>query len=265
MPRTTNGVRPTRRCLADLKLDLPDLGMPLDEVDDPVVIAAQLLPAQRDAGGAERVVSLSDRVWFKVKTGDRRAIATRLRDVDRPVDLPPQVGTWWIGAAGHRQDDSPQRDFYASIAREATTGKTVTTDHLLPSGWDFQRLLAENAVAWRRQMRHLVVRLIATSLTTGSVAVAQLRAHRIKALVRADDGHEAYLAISAEGIPDSQVFALLLDCVPGIAPDDWQPEPSDVPGIQPSPGQIVWSTILPPEAADAILDIHTDKRGGSSL
>ncbi len=73
-------VRPTRRCLADLAVDLPDLGVPLDEIEDPVIVSAQALPEQRDAGGAERVVSLTDRVWFKVKTSDRRAVVTELRE-----------------------------------------------------------------------------------------------------------------------------------------------------------------------------------------
>lgn len=254
MSRISAGVRPTKRCLADLDVKLPDLGTPLDEIDDSVVVAGQAVPQQRDAGGAERIVSLSGRVWFKVKTGDRRAVVTQLRQDERRKDLPPETGTWWIGAAGHRQNDSPQRDFYASIKREVTTGKTISTKHLLPIEWDWSRLDAEDAVAWRRQMKRLVVQLIAMSLTSGAVAVAEFKAHRIKALVRASDGHEAYLAIIAEGIPDPEVFALLLDCVPGIAPDDWQPEPSTVAGLTPASGEIIWSTLLPPEVADAILE-----------
>lgn len=43
--------------------------------------------------------------------------------------------------------------------------------------------------------------------------------------MRVVDGYEAYLAIIA-GVPDPEMFALLLDPVPGIATDDWQPEPS---------------------------------------
>jgi hypothetical protein len=256
MPRTSPRVRPTRRCLADLSLKAPDLGAPLDEIEDPVVIVAQAVPELRDAGGAQRVLSLTDRVWFKVKTGDRRAITTVLREDECPVPLPADAGHWWIGAAGHRQDDSPQRDFYASIARESTTGRTVSTEHLLPVEWDWKRLMAENAVAWRRQMRRLVLRLVAMTLATGDLAVAEFKSHRIKALVRADDGHEAYLAIIAEGIPDPEVFALLLDCVPGVAPEDWQPEPSEIADLEPAPGEIVWSTILPPEAAQEVLAVQ---------
>ncbi|RHW25743.1 hypothetical protein D0Z08_18410 [Nocardioides immobilis] len=52
------------------------------------------------------------------------------------------------------------------------------------------------------------------------MAVVEFRSHRIMALVRASNGHEAYLAIVAEGIPDPQVIALLLDCVRLGAGDD---------------------------------------------
>ncbi|MBP2323265.1 hypothetical protein JOF56_003650 [Kibdelosporangium banguiense] len=258
MTQVPVGVRPTKRCLADLGLSLPDLGQPLEEMENSVVAAAQAVPVQRDAGGARRILSLSDRVWFKVKTGDQRAVVTQMNGDDVPDGVPWGAGTWWIGAAGHRQADSPQRDFYESIRRECTVGKTVSTARLLPDDWDWKRFTAEQAVAWRREMKRIVTRLIAMSLTTGSLAVAEFRHHRIKALVRVDDGHEAYLAIIAEGIPDPAIFALLLDCVPGIAPDEWQPEPSQLAAMDPSPGEIIWSTLFPSEVASAILELDVD-------
>lgn len=78
------GVCPTKRCLGDLGVDLPDLGVRLEEIDHPVIASAQAVPEQRDAGGAERVVALTDRVWFKVKTSDHRAAVTELRGADLP-------------------------------------------------------------------------------------------------------------------------------------------------------------------------------------
>lgn len=109
--------------------------------------------------------------------------------------------------------------------------------------------------SWRHEMKDIVIRIIAMSLTSGKLAVAEFQQHRIKALVRADNGHEAYLAIIAEGIPNQEVFALLLDCVPGIAPEDWQPEPSALAELEPSQGEIIWSTLFPSEVADAILGL----------
>lgn len=101
----------------------------------------------------------------------------------------------------------------------------------------------------------MVIGLIASSLKTGHLAVAEFRKHRLKALVRAENGHEAYLAIIAEGVPDPDVFALLLDCVPGIAPADWQPEPSALAEMTPEAGEIIWSTLFPSDVASAILEL----------
>lgn len=258
MAQVSHQVRPTKRCLTDLDLPLPDLRQPLDEIDHPVVTAAQAIPEQRDAGGAERVLSLSDRIWYKVKTRDQRAVVIELRANEVSDEVPPGKGEWWIGAAGHRQADTPQRDFYEVIKRECTVGKTISSAHLLPTEWDWRRLNAEQSFVWQREMQRLVVRLIAMALTTGRLAVAEFRHHRIKALVRADNGHEAYLAIIADGIPDREIFATLLDCVPGISTDDWQPEPSPIADMKPSPGEIIWSTLFPSEVASAILELDAD-------
>jgi hypothetical protein len=62
----------------------------------------------------------------------------------------------------------------------------------------------------------------------------------------------------AEGVPDPQMFALLLDCVPGIAPDDWQPEPSPLAEMNPGSGEIIWSTLFPSEVANEILELDVD-------
>ena len=97
------GVRPTNRCLGDVGVGVPDLGVRLEEIDQPVIVSAQAVPEQRDAGGAERVVALTDRVWFKVKTSDHRAAATELHGTDLPEWVRPSRGGWWIGAAGRRR------------------------------------------------------------------------------------------------------------------------------------------------------------------
>ncbi len=72
--------------------------------------------------------------------------------------------------------------------------------------------------------------------------------------IRASEGAEAYLAICSEGIWDADLIALILSCVPGIAADDWQPEPGGVWGIEPQMGQIIWSTIVPPDIQAILLE-----------
>jgi hypothetical protein len=54
------------------------------------------------------------------------------------------------------------------------------------------------------------------------------------------------------------MFALLLDCVPGVGPEDWQPEPSPLAAMYPGSGEIIWSTLFPSEVAKAILDLDAD-------
>ncbi len=197
-------------------------------------------------------------MWLKVKTSAHRAAATALRAGEVPDSIPMSKGAWWIGAAGRRQNDSPQHDFYALLKRECTSGKTVSTERLPPRDWDWKRFSAEQAVAWRREMKRMVIGLITTSLKSGHLAVAEFRSHRVMALVRAADGHEAYLAITAEGIPDPQVIALLLDCVPGVDRDDWQPEPSTVAGMNPGSGKVIWSTMFPSDIASLILELDDE-------
>jgi hypothetical protein len=250
-------VRPTRRALSDIGVDVPDVGTPLHELSHPVVRASQQVPALHDCGGAERVVKLTDRVWFKCKTGRHRAVVTRLSEDDIGPELEPAwpEGRWWIGGCGIRRDDS-YGDFYKAIEREASAGaKTISTDHLLPERWDVQRLVAEQGMAWLRHVQEMVVDIIATSLRSGRVVEAEYRQHRIKALVRAKDGNEAYLVIAAEGVPDPTVFALILGSVPGVSEKDWQPEPSDIADLTPGPGEVIWSTIFPPSVAATVLEM----------
>ena len=68
------------------------------------------------------------------------------------------------------------------------------------------------------------------------------------------DGAESYLAITAEGHYDPKFVAVLLAAIPGVPPSDWIAEPGPVLGITPASGQVVFSTMLPPEALAALLD-----------
>jgi hypothetical protein len=201
MAPSSPSVRPTLRWMTDLGAPLPDIAKRLDEIDEPVMAVAQSIPERRDAGGAERVLALSDRVWSKVKAGDRRGTVTELREDDLPDWVSPLRGAWWIGAAGRRQGDSPQRDFYAVLERGCTTGRTVSSVHLLPGDKDWKRFALEQAYAWRIEMRRVVVRLIADSMNFGRPRTAEFRKHRITALVRADNRTRATSRSSPMGPP----------------------------------------------------------------
>jgi hypothetical protein len=230
------------------------LRVPLHEVENALIADAQVIPERHDAGGLERIVSLKDRVWFKSRVSRWRAASTKLALSEIEEDLRPgRQGHWWVGAAGWRESGSGD-DFYEALKAEAG----ADSDGLLPNEWDWKRLTGELGVAWERTLTRTVLELVATSLRTGHVVEAEARHHRISALVRAENGADAYLAIGAEGIPDPRVIALILDAVPGVPRGDWQAEPGHVSGIKPKTGQIVFSTMFAPEACAEVLAISDE-------
>jgi len=111
-PRTR--VRPTIRFLRDLSLSFPRLNEPLWRISHPLVAHVQQTPDEVRAGGAEPIRSLNDRLWWKCKTSDLRAIVTKLTLAElADLDM-PESAAWWGGAAGIRRDDSAS-DFYRQL------------------------------------------------------------------------------------------------------------------------------------------------------
>jgi hypothetical protein len=167
--------------------------------------------------------------------------------------------------AGVRQADSKESDFYAQVAAEAVRqGKgsgTVSTAHLLPKQADVERYLAETATRAVQVLRQMVVKVIA--LSQGRQALPgrdpgpprHRRRPRLQR-VRGIPGHHGGRN------PGPRVIAVILDAVPGIAQQDWLPEPGGAAGITPSPGQITWSAIIPPDTQARILaDADADAVG----
>ena len=218
----------------------------------------QKTPDEVRANGAEPIRSLSDRLWWKCKTSDLRAIVTKLTPAELADLGVPELAAWWGGAAGVRRDDSAS-DFYRQLQAEARrygrgTGKP-STGHLLPQQVDADRLEAETAALAVEATRTIVLGLIARSLMDGKAYAAILSGHIITALVRAEKGGEAYLAIAAEGFVQPRMIALILSAVPGISESDWQAEPGGVSDIKPKEGQIIWSTMIPPYIQARILEV----------
>ena len=209
-------VRPTIRFLCDLGLSFPRLNEPLWRISHPLVAHMQQTPDEVRASGAEPIRSLSDRLWWKC-------------------------------------------DFYRQLQAEALrhgrgTGKP-STSHLLPQQVDADRLTAETAALAVEATRTMILGLVARSLIDGKAYAAFLSGHIITALVRAKDGGEAYLAIAAEGFIQPRMIALILSAVPGIGESDWQAEPGGVSDIEPKEGQIIWSTMIPPDIQARILEL----------
>lgn len=259
-------VRPTKRCLHDLGLPFPDIAEPLAGIDHQLVAAAQRIPDQQAAGGAERVRSLTDRVWLKCKVGTYRGVVTELASTECAERGLSAQHAWWIGAAGERQADSPAHDFYHQIEAEAkrrgTGSGQPSTEHLLPQSIDLQRLEAELAALVVIGLRKVVLNAVARSLSDGRIYSVELSGHTVIAVVvRSPDGAPAYLAVSAEGYVRKDVLAIILSAVPGLEASDWQPEPGGAAGITPNEDQIIWSAIIPPEVQAHILSLYDAQNG----
>ena len=137
--RPTVTVRPTLRCLRDLGIKVPFIEEPLSELDHPVIRSAQQVPERVAAYAAERIFSLTDRVWFKDRAGQWRSAVTQLLSSDAyPEDAPD---SWWIGAASLRRDGSSTEpyDSWLRWAQSQGSKQHPVTDEWLPTPDDWAR------------------------------------------------------------------------------------------------------------------------------
>lgn len=268
----TNPVRPTRECLSQLGVTvgagIPGVETPLSTIDHVIVKRAQKLPAELAANGAERVLCLHDRLWFKVRHSERwRGAGTRLDDNElrqRTKTLDPP-GRWWLGAAGRRESGSPD-DFYDGLERAAKAegkgapkGKPNQTSRwLMPGDWDWRRMQLEALAAYEGIATRTVRHLIAESVRSGQTLSAQFEDYMLQATVRADGQEGAFLAITAEGIYNPAEIVALLNAVPGVPASDWLIEPDGAAGIEPRSGQIIWSTLLTPQQTAELLALDDE-------
>jgi hypothetical protein len=145
---------------------VPDLGQLLHEIEHPLIMRGQQIPERVRVGSAERIRSISDRVWFKVKTNEWRGAAGELDRVAQNIEQ-----TWWIATAGRRAGDSPQRDFYDRLKAETHRAGRNSCDSaaLLPREWDRKRLEAEAATKAARLFRRLTRSAACESLANGDI------------------------------------------------------------------------------------------------
>ncbi|MGA5757781.1 hypothetical protein [Nonomuraea bangladeshensis] len=250
-------VRPTLRCLRDdLRLPVPSAQTTLDQIDHPLLQKANEQFAAPDIPH-ERIRAIEDVVLFKVKSGRwRGAVLT---------DQPDSEVRDWLVAAGIREDGSND-DFYTSLHREARTArqrynaehdKPLTTDtyvgHLLPDQDDHDRYLLEAGTRLALRLNTELRALIRGSLHDGHEHAADFPAFRLGVIVRADDGHETYVAIRITGSVPTNLTAMILSRVPGCAFDAWFPEYT-LPERDLLPAEQVWSNLMDPKAASQLLD-----------
>jgi hypothetical protein len=232
---------------------VPPQTIPLDEVDHPVLRKANGQFVDENATH-ERITEIDDQVLFKVKVQRWRGA----------VWTEPKLA--WLVAAGLREAGSSD-DFYARLAAAgraararynsayATPLTTAThTGELLPDEEDRQRLHAEAGVRLDRRLHHTVVILVRASLRDGREHVADLGSFTVGIQVRADHGHETYVAVRVTGSVPLNLVGAILNLVPGCDRMGWFPEFAGLPHRRLSSGEVAWSNIMDPSAAAKLLD-----------
>ncbi len=242
----TSPVRPRRSVLETLEIPVPTIDQRLSELEHPLIVKAQAAPLQEAAGQAKGIKSVSDRRFIKIKVFSWRGAAVSLEheSANVPNGISLAHAWWWLCDAGARQADSPQRDFYSQLA--AGVARQGSSDFLLPNDWDVDRLRAE--VAW--WANHFLKRTVregcAEALRTSEVMQLSVGDTDLRIRVSVLEDGQAYVAVGTTGMLDPNFFAIVLSAFDGISPDDWMPEPTPPLSIPIIPGEIVWSTMLPP-------------------
>lgn len=246
--------RPTVRCLReDLKLAVPPVDDPLDEIDHPLLAKSNEQFADPQAPH-ERVRAVDDNVLFKVRIQRWRG-AVWLEDA-----LP------WLVAAGAREAGSPD-DFYTMLAADVTAARrsynaehagTLRTrtysDHLLPNVDDRERYRLEAGARFLRRLSATVYDLLRASLRDGREHAAAVGSLDLGIQVRADHGHETYVAVRITGSVPANLIMLIFDYVPGCDRGGWFPEDA-LPDRPLRPGEQAWSNLMDPVAAAKLLDV----------
>jgi hypothetical protein len=241
------------RCLReDLEVAVPTADTPLEEVSHPLLAKAAECFAD-DQASRERIVSIDDRVLFKVKVQRWRG-AVWVDD-----DIP------WLVAAGQREEGSHE-DFYASLTSRAKAARarynaensppltsTTYSGDILPGREDELRWRAEAAVRVERQLRDIVHELVRQSLLDGREHASMLDGAALGIHVLADQGHETYVAIRIIGSVPRRLVATILSLVPGCELDAWMSDYA-MPERPVAPEEQIWSNIMDPGAAAKFLD-----------
>ncbi|MDG4789733.1 hypothetical protein O7626_28050 [Micromonospora sp. WMMD1102] len=245
--------RPTLRCLRDdLDLPLPSLDKPLDSIAHPLLHKAgeQFAAAETPH---ERIRALDDQVFFKVKVQRWRGAVWA------------ETGLPWLVAAGRRESGSPD-DFYAAWSRRAgrrarhnaEIRPPLATDtcsaYLLPTQDDRLRYRLEAGLRFVRRLERTVPGLVGASLRDGHEHSMDLDTFVLGVQVRADAGHETYVAIRVTGSVPENITKIILDIVPGCDHGGWYPE-TVLPERSLRANEQAWSNIMDTAAAAKLLDL----------
>jgi hypothetical protein len=235
---------------------MPSTDVPLDEITHPLLAKTHEQFAD-PATPHERIAAIDDEMFFKVKIQRwRGAVWTDHPSADVQV---------WLVAAGWREDGATT-DFYAALAagakaarsrHNAGNAQSLTSDtysgHLLPDDNDRARHRAESAARFERTLAATVSDLCRASLLDGHEHTATVGGAVLGIQIRANQGHETYVAVRIIGSVPSTLAVVVLDSIPGCELDGWFPEYS-LPERPLDPAEQAWSNLMDPTAAAKLLD-----------
>ncbi len=108
-----------------------------------------------------------------------------------------------------------------------------------------------------RFVRHLespIPALVRDSLRDGREHATDLESFTVGVQVRAEHGHETYVAIRITGSVPENLTMVILDIVPGCDPSGWYPEAA-LPDRHLDPNEQAWSNLMDTTAAAKLLEI----------
>jgi hypothetical protein len=116
-----------------------------------------------------------------------------------------------------------------------------------------KRLAGEAAVDAQSVLERLVRTAASESLLNSDIREFVFGDRDVRVRIRVLDDGQAYVAIGATGSLDVTFFVALVSAIPGVPPGDWLPEPDGGLGLQPAPGEVLWSAMLSAEAQTELL------------
>lgn len=164
------------------------------------------------------------------------------------------------------REDGSGDDFYQALTRDAQaararynaenakpiSGRTYI-GHLLPTDDDRKRHQLEAGTRLARRLINIIRDLARGSLNDGHEHAADLPGFRLGIVVRADDGHETYVAVKITGSVPENLVAVILSHVPGCDFELWDTAVR-LPERRLLGPEQAWFNVMDPKAAAQLLE-----------